>query len=146
MDAALHLPARELGGDALGDGLRVVVIAVLNHDDTDAFGVVLRPGPDALGVILAHNHDERGSVETAVVREGSGGVAGAGADEALTAMVVHSLDGRNRLHVLETPCGAEATLLGPVAVVGYPKVGQSHGFSKRLSTVRHGAGNEFVGL
>ena len=80
------------------------------------------------------------------MREGSGGVAGAGTDETLAAMVVHSLDGRNRLHVLETPRGTEATPLGPVAVVGHPEVGEAHRFAQCFSTVGHGAGNEFVGL
>ena len=146
VNAALHLPARKLCSDALGDGLGIVVIAVFNHDDTDALGVVFRAGPDALGVILAHNHDERGPVETAKVREGTRRVAGASADETLTAVVVHALDGRNRLHVLETPRGTKATFLGPVAVVGHPEVGEAHRFAQCFSTVGHGAGDVVVGL
>lgn len=146
VDAAFHLPARELGGDAFGDGLRIVVIAVFNHNDPNAFGVVLGSGPDAMAVVFAHDHDERGAVEAAEVGEGAGGVASTGADEPPAAMVVQALNGRNRFHVLEAPRGAQAALLGPIAVEIHPKVGEAHRLTEGFSTVGHGAGDVVVGL
>ena len=146
VNAAFHLPARKLCSDALGDGLGVVVIAVLNHDNTDALCIVFGTRPDAMTVVLAHDDDERGTVETAKVGEGTRRVAGAGTDKALAAVVVHALDGRNRFHVLETPRGAEAAPLRPVAVVGHPEVGETHRFAQCFSTVGHGAGDVVVGL
>ena len=82
VDAALHLPAGQLSSDAFCYGLCIVVVAVLNHDESYALGVVFRTCPklDAFGVVLAHHNDERGAVQPAKVREGSGGVASARAD------------------------------------------------------------------
>ena len=146
VDAAFHLPAGELGGDPLGDGLGVVVIAVLNHDDPDALSVVFGTRPDAMPVVLTHDNNERRAVETAEVREGSGRVTGAGTDEAFAAVVVHALDGRDRFHVLEAPRRAEPALFRPVAVVGHPEVGKAHRFAQCFSPVGHGAGDVVVGL
>ena len=67
------------------------------------------------------------------------GVASAGANEAARTMVVHALNGGNRFHVFETPRGAEATPLGPVAMERDPEIAEAKGFTKRCRTVRDGA-------
>ena len=127
--AAFHLPPGKLGRDAFCDGFRVVVIAVLNHHQANALGVVLGTCPNALSVVFADHDDERCTVQPAKVCEGPSGVTRTGADEALAVMIVHALDGWNRFHVLETPRGAQTALLRPVAVEGDPEVGKSHHFS-----------------
>ena len=93
------------------------------------------------------NHDdERCIVQPAKMGEGSGRVAGAGADEPFAVVVVHALDGRYRFHVLEAPRGAQASLLRPVAVEGNPEVGEAHGLAQRIGFVGHRTGNVVVGL
>ena len=144
--AAFHLPTRQLSSDAFGDGLRIVIVAVLDHDYANAFCVVFWASPNALSVVFSNHDEEWGAVQPAKVSERPGGVSCTGADEALAAVVVHALDGRNGFHVFEAPRWAEAPLLRPVTMEGDPEVGKPHRFSQRISLVGHRAGDVVVGL